>query len=165
MSNIMIKGTGREKCNCGTPTEIEMRNARETADKALREARDAISMAQSTDDKISLMLPIKHTALNIAPATAGHIDMYEIGDDLVLLNISELELVSDSVLNRICEGQIPYSRQFIKFDSIHVEITGPSYSNQVSANVNTNGWLEIVGNNGGHMMGLYGHVIYRPWRS
>lgn len=164
MSNIMIKGTGREKCNCGTPTEIEMRNATETAEKALKEARDAMSLAQIVDDKVSLMMPIKHTQLDIPEATAGNIDMYEIGDYLVIIVITGLELVSDSLVNKFCEGQIPYSTQIIPFSGIFLGQTAPSLSTNAYVNVYTNGWLEFAGNNGGHMKDLVGYVMYRPYR-
>lgn len=47
---VLIKGTGRGKCTCGTPTEIEMQNIRDASEEAVREAREALRIAGDADD-------------------------------------------------------------------------------------------------------------------
>lgn len=47
---VLIKGTGRGKCTCGTPTEIEMQNIRDASEEAVREAREALRIAGDAKD-------------------------------------------------------------------------------------------------------------------
>ena len=49
---VLIKGTGRGRCNCGTPTELEMQNIRDASEEAVREAREALRIAGETQDTL-----------------------------------------------------------------------------------------------------------------
>ena len=63
---VLIKGTGRGRCNCGTPTEIEMQNIRDASEEAVREAREALRIAGDAEDTVN---SVQDTLDNIMDGT------------------------------------------------------------------------------------------------